>query len=571
MTPAAANRPRAFSVPDRFSFTVVLIVLLASAWFPPEIYAASAFGCSALILIAVLRRRVELLPAGWLAAGIAWLGLALGFTQNLHRSLGVVVLFFSLGCMAWLSASCFPHYQKPLLRAVAWVVLGLGIFGFYQFVWGFDQALETLSKTELPFRESLQARFQDARLTSRFTLPAELGGYMTMVLPLLGLGWRLEYRQKTPSSWWLGVMGAAMAAAMASFIMTLSIGAALALGLGGILALLFFAPLRWRKRAGLAAAVVLVLIAGFGSMRVARGTDAESFNRPISQRLGNWRIAGQQFADYPWLGTGLGNYGELYPRYTLGTDNATQYAHNAYLQLLAETGLAGLPLWFAALGLFLRRGLRQANTHGEAGWLMAGSLIFLLHNGWDITLYRGGVAYTAFFIFGAAFSSFKTNSPDGGRSGTQEKKMPWSQWTWGGLCVLVLMVSLLQYGSRMSYERAEFLYALGNSRGALANCVRATRFEPMHDTAWAYKSQLHLQSGRLDDAREAAEQAIRWAPERPFYRSLLGRVHAARGDFEEALIHFEAAVERYPQSFEYKEQAAQMRRIVKRKSMNAAS
>jgi O-antigen ligase len=57
--------------------------------------------------------------------------------------------------------------------------------------------------------------------------------------------------------------------------------------------------------------------------------------------------------DHPWLGTGLGSFETVYPRYqSLPTDFRWDHAHNDYAEALAETGLAGGALILCALGLF---------------------------------------------------------------------------------------------------------------------------------------------------------------------------------------------------------------------------
>jgi O-antigen ligase len=48
---------------------------------------------------------------------------------------------------------------------------------------------------------------------------------------------------------------------------------------------------------------------------------------------------------HPWLGQGLGSFKWTFPAYeTLAPDTPAVYAHNDYLQVLAELGLLGLIL-----------------------------------------------------------------------------------------------------------------------------------------------------------------------------------------------------------------------------------
>lgn len=59
--------------------------------------------------------------------------------------------------------------------------------------------------------------------------------------------------------------------------------------------------------------------------------------------------------DHPIYGVGLGNFENAYPRYqSFSSDLWIDYAHNDYVQAIAETGLVGAALIVLALGFFLR-------------------------------------------------------------------------------------------------------------------------------------------------------------------------------------------------------------------------
>jgi O-antigen ligase len=82
----------------------------------------------------------------------------------------------------------------------------------------------------------------------------------------------------------------------------------------------------------------------------------------MSQMQAGWRM----FLEHPLLGVGPGNYGVAYPQFAVGSWYISRgHAHNYYLHLAAETGLAGLAAYLALLaGLALRARaiLRRANS-----------------------------------------------------------------------------------------------------------------------------------------------------------------------------------------------------------------
>jgi len=114
-----------------------------------------------------------------------------------------------------------------------------------------------------------------------------------------------------------------------------------------------------------------------------------------------WRI----FVDHPWIGTGLGTLQFVYPRYESRYDGyVVDHAHNDYLELLADTGVAGGFCGIAFLVLLFRQGflnLRSATTpFGVAfhsGGLAACSGL-LLHSAVDFNLHIPSNALLFFLI-----------------------------------------------------------------------------------------------------------------------------------------------------------------------------
>jgi O-antigen ligase len=68
----------------------------------------------------------------------------------------------------------------------------------------------------------------------------------------------------------------------------------------------------------------------------------------LSDRFDMWRSAWDMFLEYPFLGTGLGTFTLRYPALRAFTETSSTgfFAHNDYLQLLAELGILGFVAWF---------------------------------------------------------------------------------------------------------------------------------------------------------------------------------------------------------------------------------
>ena len=96
---------------------------------------------------------------------------------------------------------------------------------------------------------------------------------------------------------------------------------------------------------------------------------------------------------YPILGVGLGAYETVFPTFASGGDSKIRvdFAHNDYLQVLADAGIVGglLAVWFIYLvARAVLRGLRSADPLRAAMALAAGAGIFsiLVHSLFDFNL-----------------------------------------------------------------------------------------------------------------------------------------------------------------------------------------
>jgi O-antigen ligase len=188
----------------------------------------------------------------------------------------------------------------------------------------------------------------------------------------------------------------------------ISIGALfLSASRGGIISFLFEAGLmlfllraRPRGTDGLlgAAAVGLVAVAFVGwlgwSETLERFSELTAGDFSHDRRISMYRDTWKLFEDSPWTGTGLGTLVVAYPRYESYYDGRiVDHAHNDYLELLAETGIAGGLCGLAFVLVLVRSGLRNLARSGAGpqGAVHAGALAgcagILMHSLVDFNLH----------------------------------------------------------------------------------------------------------------------------------------------------------------------------------------
>jgi O-antigen ligase len=129
-----------------------------------------------------------------------------------------------------------------------------------------------------------------------------------------------------------------------------------------------------------------------------------------------WSIALQIFMDHPILGAGLDAFGNAFPQY----DNwngalRVQQAHNDYLQILADAGIAGFLCMSAFIFLLFKNGFRMIRDSEDvfrrnaAIGALAGCFGILVHSFFDFPLRTPANAF--FFLLLAALATVSIYYP----------------------------------------------------------------------------------------------------------------------------------------------------------------
>lgn len=161
---------------------------------------------------------------------------------------------------------------------------------------------------------------------------------------------------------------------------------------------------------GLAVALVgSVLLLG-GDSSLIRGMGVTGQEDISSGRLHFWSVTWQVFLSHPILGVGLDSLGVAFTRFdTWSGVFRIEQAHNEYLQILAEAGVAGLICVLAFIVLLFNRSIRHIAMmtdlfpRGAAVGSLAGLFGVLLHSCFDFPLRTPANGY--FFALLVVFST----------------------------------------------------------------------------------------------------------------------------------------------------------------------
>lgn len=242
------------------------------------------------------------------------------------------------------------------------------------------------------------------RAFATFGGPNSLAKYLEMTVPLLAAisgAWVVAVtpwlRDRVPVTaraipWWIGLLSTtATAAGGLAMALTQSRGGWIGIALGlAVVAVLLGGVYRWTFIIATFAIVLLAIVTPVGD-RVALRFGSEALgisttstpvnvtpaNWAVQERLAHYRAGLVMAREHPWLGVGAGNFNARYREYTevWRFRIPRSHAHNAYIQVAAQTGLIGLMAYLALIvTVALRLQSRWRSTSGSARIIVIGAI-----------------------------------------------------------------------------------------------------------------------------------------------------------------------------------------------------
>jgi len=288
---------------------------------------------------------------------------------ELYKYLCGLLLFF-------FAASLGREEQSLALKTITLCACVIGGLAIYQYFFGFNHLLNYLTQNQhtAPFALDYIER---RRVFFPFVTPNVLAGYLIMVTPLF-------FINNTQKKW-------CVALPCFAFLLTKSMGAFLSLL--AVLSPYIYRKWQAQRRYFFSLCILLALI---GISFYLRTKTAYYHSQPgfsVYMRLGYWENTLSLIRTHLLVGIGPGTFkipGSL-------------YAHNSYLQFLAETGIFGLfsLLWLVTVIIKENvRSLRERINPTQASLFLMANAAFLVHNIVDFTFFLPEVALIWWVIAG---------------------------------------------------------------------------------------------------------------------------------------------------------------------------
>ena len=412
---------------SRFAFLVicVAIVLSALAYGTVHYWALSIFNIGALTILlcwmldawalgnlrvsrnllqvpllgALVLGLIQLLPLREISSGGAT-SIPLINTLSLDPNSTRLVLVQLASLFIYFAATLVfvdtPHRLRVLVRTIM-------VFGFLLAIFGLTQSFT--SPTKVYWIRELNQSTAFGPFINRH----HFAGYMelTIALPLgLLFAGAVDKEKRIIYLFIAGLMGVAL-------VMTASRGGIISL-VAEIVFLVIVTAI-WRKpserrrlrrsgrlkrvagRIAMTGALLFSLFLGVillgGEFSINRFIDSVNTDDPTTGRAHFWSVTLDIIKAHPYMGTGLGAFGVIYTKYdTRNGLYRLEQAHNDYLQVLSDAGIAGGVLALSFVVLLFYKAISRAKSRddfrrGVALAALSGCFAVLVHSFFDFTLH----------------------------------------------------------------------------------------------------------------------------------------------------------------------------------------
>jgi O-antigen ligase len=410
-------------------------------------------------------------------------------------------------------------YRQELTQTISYVLvflaMAISFYAIYQF----------LTHSNRVWHYYVRADFG---ASGTYISRNHLGGFLEMILPL-GLAYTLTSRLKPVAKVFLGYASLVILAGIA---VTVSRGTYVSTGLA---MLLFFGVLLFRRTYRLPSLVMLVVLIGAGAYFLPRSFAIQARLKPTLEGTGRieddtryllWRAAIRVWEEDIWQGVGPGHYDYRFRQFRPADVQARPgWAHNDYLNALAEWGIVGTGLVASAWGLLglgvlktwptvrhAPRDLGEDRGRNKFAFVLGSSVglaAILVHSVVDFNMHIPANAILAVTLMALLSGCL--------RFATERYWVTLR--TWGkALASLGLVAGAVYLGQQGWRHATEYVWLERAARAAIFSPTQAACFqkafaaEPMNaETACAIGESFRIQcSEGGENYPQLAEQAMEW-------------------------------------------------------------
>jgi putative inorganic carbon (HCO3(-)) transporter len=382
--------------------------------------------CSAIYLVVSDRSALFTLPLN-LPGLLFTISVIISIVFSGFSSLSIFELYLFIPNFAvfYIVSKIKPEQKRQLVYIIFLSAAIMSIYAIYQYFISYRHILAQIKQIgALGTTKHIPDFLLRRRVFVTFFSPNIFASYMAVML-FLGMGFFITtYNQKRRTI--INLAFIPLFTMAVSLLLAKSLGALLALFVTLILfifCLIFYLPedsnfkrlilKRYNSNITFVLSVLIFIFILF--ITWPRLIQLFNFNYPhnsIVQRFNYWITSLKIIQDFPLTGVGWRKLGFFYKLYKPLLANASNYSHNVFLQIMAETGILGLLSFIWIVAIFLKAGLRAIKIKDEQQGLKIGlfcaGCCFLLHNLIEVSFYFGQVSLFWWIILGLFNSEYNT-------------------------------------------------------------------------------------------------------------------------------------------------------------------
>ncbi|HLP45730.1 MAG TPA: O-antigen ligase family protein [Candidatus Kapabacteria bacterium] len=461
--------------------------------------------------------------SGWLLTPVAFF-LVVNFSISPVKVLFLSKLIYFLFLVTlFITLRKFNINQilKTTIGGVSFIVFSYGIIQKFILFPLYLKNFVNVNPNENVYLAALIERIKSGRIFSLFRLPT-LYAIICAIFILFIFHYFLK-SQSTGSAWnkvritwaFLLVLGLVNLALTQSFggIIYLSAGTLAYLLLSRILKFKYLAP-------------ILMIFCLFFSLIIALRYPEAKKLEPAALRLSNWHQAARVIDSAPFWGVGLGNYEAVVSYFTRAEEAKSIYAHNFFLQFIAETGVI-ISFFLVLLLLSLRKKLKPLHPReGEKALYIPVFFILLTYNLIDIGFYFFPVALAGTVILSQIYPAY-------------EYKTAFTGHKYGIVAVgfFFLTIMAIEAFSDNYRVEADILHLQRQYSEAEVNYQGSLRYNPYNFRALIGYASVKLHEQALTETKEYLDRALSLYPDSAAAHHLKSKLELVKGHLWQAFFH----------------------------------
>jgi len=385
------------------------------------------------------------------------------------------------------------------------------------------------------------------RLTSLFYWPNPFAGYLLFIIPLA------VYNYFISKNKFLSILS--LVILITSFLLTGSRGAFLILFI--IIFIYLILNFKEFKKNFLYLFIILIFSSFlFYGCSYLKGSEFFSFiehykntgsNQDYSTniKLNYWQGALEIFKKYPIFGSGPDTFSIIYSQFQKNPISSGKYAHNWYLEILAESGVLSLLIWLIFLSSIIFFNWKHIKKDKLKYAIFIGILGSIFHNAIDVD-WHYEYNYLLFWIF----AGILINNSDEESIIKIEKNIKFIfKYAFASLCILLIAKGLIIIYSDYNYNQGEKFQENSDLLNANEYYNKSIKFNSNPGyirQLGIIKYSIGLLEKNIEHKKEAliyANKSVNLDSQNSLNYELRGRINYALGDKISSINDFKKAIQ----------------------------